>query len=187
MMQSGGIFDRLISGVSMLPLSDLVLPLGIGAAALAAAFAIKRVAGGYSARPVLNKTERRLFSILTSAIATLPAPQPRLLCQVNYGEFLSSRSRAAFFRINAKRCDFLLVDREFQPVLVIEYQGAGHYGSGAAARRSAVERDHVKRRALASAGVPLIEIPARYDARSIRETLHATFAPSDTKLTQDDR
>ncbi|MDH2328323.1 DUF2726 domain-containing protein [Cereibacter sp. SYSU M97828] len=169
----------------MLPLSDFVLTLGIGAVALAAAFAIKRVAGRYTARPVLNKSEQRLFSILTSAVATLPAPQPQLLCQVNYGEFLSSRSRAAFFRINAKRCDFLLVDREFRPVLVIEYQGAGHYGSGRTARRSAVERDRVKRRALASAGVPLMEIPASYEARSIRETLHATFAPADAERSND--
>lgn len=177
-MGGGGGLASLLSGVSTPP--PLLLPAALALLAGVIALLVRRAVERYAARPLLNASEKRLFSVLLSAVKTLPGPPVRVMCQVSYGEFLSSRSTRAFFRINAKRADFLLVDHEFQPLLVVEYQGAGHYGQSRAARASARARDKVKRRALLSAGIPLMEIPARYDARSIRETLHETLRPAAT-------
>jgi hypothetical protein len=140
---------------------------------------LDRLRGRYAARPVLNRSEQRLYSVLSGAVAGLSEPRSRLLCQVCYGEFLSSGSKAAFFKINAKRADFLIVDQDFVPLIVVEYQGKGHYGSSSSARLDAIKRDRVKRKALASAGIALMEVPAIYDARSIRETVRAALQPDE--------
>ncbi|MEA5163492.1 DUF2726 domain-containing protein [Cereibacter johrii] len=165
-------------------LSDGQIPTGIWLAlallvALVLVLAVLRIRfeTSYTARPVLNGTEQRLFRSLSRAISSLPEPRPRLLCQVSYGEFLAARSQKAFWRINAKRADFLLVDADFRPLLVIEYQGRGHYGRTRRDRRDAIGRDATKRRACASAGIPWMELPADYSAQSLRETLHAALAP----------
>jgi hypothetical protein len=139
-----------------------------------------RLLGRYDPRPVLNNSERRLYADLANAIAGLSEPRPRLLCQVSYGEFLSSPSKVAFHRINAKRADFLIVGGDFQPLIAVEYQGKGHYGSSLSARLDAIKRDRVKRKALAAAGIALMVVPAAYDARSIRETLRTAQQPDES-------
>jgi hypothetical protein len=160
-----------------------------GVIVLAVCYAVRvhlldRFRGRYAARPVLNRSEQRLYSVLSGAVAGLSEPRPRLLCQVCYGEFLSSGSKAAFFKINAKRADFLIVDQDFVPLIVVEYQGKGHYGSSSSARLDAIKRDRVKRKALASAGIALMEVPAIYDARSIRETVRAALQPDEGSAPQ---
>ncbi|MCL4068169.1 DUF2726 domain-containing protein [Pseudomonas sp. GX19020] len=130
----------------------------------------------YAARTVLNKSERSLFTIIERTLSGIPS-RPRLLCQVCYGEFLSSPSKRAFWRINAKRADFLIVDREFKPLAVIEYQGRGHYGSNRKTAANAKARDRIKRQACVSAGIPWIEIPASYDADGLRAELVALLCP----------
>lgn len=112
----------------------------------------------FAARPVLNKSEIRLGH----AIARMLPNGCHLLAQVSYGEMLTNRSRGRYMSVNAKRADLVICNRAFIPILVIEYQGAGHAGSSWRAKLNTAKRDRQKRQALKEAGIPLIEVPARY-------------------------
>ena len=106
-------------------------------------------AARYTARPIMNRTEFKRFVWLEDWAAGTPY---RVFAQVPYGEVLSTPDRDAFRAVNSKRADMLVVDARGMPVAAIEVQGAGHYQGNARAR------DAVKRAALESAGVPLIEV-----------------------------
>lgn len=121
----------------------------------------------FQTKTLINKSEIRLFWMITKQL-----PHGfRVMVQVSYGEILRCRSRRKFFTINAKRADLVICDREFNVVAVIEYQGGGHYGSTAKSRRNAIGRDRQKRRALAEAGVALVEIPAQFDVQLVSDAL----------------
>ena len=106
-------------------------------------------AARYTPRPIMNRTEFARFRWLEDWAAGTPY---RVFAQVPYGEVLGTPDRDAFRAINSKRADILVVDARGMPVAAIEVQGAGHYQGDARAR------DAVKRAALESAGVPLIEV-----------------------------
>lgn len=72
------------------------------------------------------------------------------------GEFLESIDKEAHFAINSKRVDFLIVDKNGCAVIVIEYQGQGHYQDNAA------KRDAVKREDCLKAGVIFLEFQPNY-------------------------
>jgi hypothetical protein len=64
-----------------------------------------------------------------------------------FGEFLKLKSRQrdvdsdrAYRCINSKRADFVIIDAKGYAVVVVEYQGYGHY-QGTAAQRDAVKRE----------------------------------------------
>ena len=116
----------------------------------------------FSARPLLNNAELRIHAMLARAVPRHFGKAARLHVQVSYGEFLTSTDRSAFWSINARRADFLVTDAGFFPLCVIEYQGSGHYGYNRASARRAEHGDRMKRRALASAGVALVELPPKF-------------------------
>lgn len=116
----------------------------------------------FTARPLLNKAEQRVFAMLGRAVPRAFGKGVRLFAQVSYGEFLGTDDRRAFWTINARRADFLITDAGFFPLCVIEYQGSGHYGYNRASARRAEHGDRMKRRALASAGVALVELPPKF-------------------------
>jgi len=121
----------------------------------------------FQSRPLLNKSDQRLFPLIVSAL-----PQHcRVMCQVSYGEFLSCKSQKKFFSINAKRADFVVCDSSFRVLAVVEYQGSGHYGKTFRATLNAKRRDNQKRRALQEAGIPMIEVPAKFDVALVRDLL----------------
>jgi hypothetical protein len=109
--------------------------------------------------PLLNLSERRVFQEIEALLREIGAPH-RLFAQVALGEVINvqpgladpAQRQSALNRINAKRLDFLIVDRDWIPVLAIEYHGSGHF------RGNADARDAVKREACRAAGLPLIEI-----------------------------
>lgn len=103
----------------------------------------------FTPRPILNREEFKRFTWLEVWAAGTPY---RVFAQVSYGEVLASTDGAAFAAMNAKRCDMLVVDRTGMPAVAVEYQGGGHW------QGDAKGRDAVKRTALASAGVPLVEV-----------------------------
>ncbi len=130
----------------------------------------------FTAKAVLNKTEQRLYGVLVSVVGEM-MPHAKVLCQVSYGEFLRSNNRKAFWSINARRADFLIVDDVFAPFAVIEYQGHGHSGSSRRSARAARQGDRIKERACRSAGVAWIEIPARFTVADVSNTLEAALNP----------
>lgn len=118
------------------------------------------MAADYQARPLLSAAELRVLQAAEAAILELRLSW-RVMAQVSLGEVLRSPDPAAFWAINAKRVDILLVTRSGQPIAAIEYQGGGHYQGSAAAR------DAVKREALRKAGIGYVEITPHDSAADI--------------------
>lgn len=127
----------------------------------------------YKAAPLLNKSEGALLELLDLSAVSVFGAGTRVMAQVSYGEFLKGEGRAAHSRINSKRADFLIVDEANQPVCVVEYQGAGHYGRGEAARARAIASDEIKRSACASAGLPFAEVPPEFSEKILRKLLQS--------------
>ena len=90
------------------------------------------------------------------------------MAQVSYGEMLANKSRSRYLTVNAKRADMVICDNDFNPLAVIEYQGAGHNGSSWSSLIDTRRRDRQKRIALKEAGIPMIEVPARYRVEELR-------------------
>ena len=81
------------------------------------------------------------------------------MAQVNLGEILSSPDEQAYRAVNAKRIDFLLIDRNNRPLHGIEYQGSGHF-IGAAATRDAIKREALRRAGIGYAEIMPGDLPA---------------------------
>jgi Protein of unknown function (DUF2726) len=111
------------------------------------------MAASFNARSLLNKSEQRLFASVEDVLSEHDVSW-RLMAQVSLGEILASPDKDAYFAINSKRVDLLLIDANSLPVHVIEYQGKGHHQGTAAAR------DAVKKEALRRAGIGYYEITA---------------------------
>lgn len=99
----------------------------------------------------------------------------RLFAQVSLGEILQSSDRAAFLTINSKRCDFLIIDRHSNALVVIEYHGRGHFQGDSS------HRDEVKRLALRKAAIPTVEILFDYEwsdvESELKKELGEVFSP----------
>jgi Protein of unknown function (DUF2726) len=102
-------------------------------------------------RRVMNVSEYKVFKVVESEIAAAKKGH-RVFAQTSLGQVLESANSDAFYSINAKRVDVLVVDRGGWPVFAVEYQGPGHYQGTAAAR------DAIKKEALRRAGVGYLEV-----------------------------
>lgn len=131
----------------------------------------------FQASPLLNAPEKHVFFLL-EAIVYQCSDSLRLLSQVSLGEFLQPKVRstkdrlAAFNAINSKRVDFALMDADANVVLVVEYQGTGHF------QGNAEQRDAVKRTALQKAGIPLIELQADFNPKAFQQEVEAVLGGS---------
>lgn len=124
----------------------------------------------FTVQPLLNKSEAPLFRELDRFVQTRN-PGWQVMAQVCLGEILSSRAKAAYGCINAKRVDLLLVDGDYRPVAAIEYQGSGHHLGTAAAR------DAVKKEALRRAGIGYHEVVAGVTTRAELKRLVEKLVP----------
>ncbi len=130
----------------------------------------------FETQPLLNKSEFQVLLVLEKVTRGLDRGF-RVMAQTCLGEILRPKPNTrgtesadlAYRSINSKRADFVIVDPGGIAVLVVEYQGHGHY------QGNAHLRDAVKREALRTAGVALLEVPARFDkddvAEKVREIL----------------
>ena len=121
-------------------------------------FAAKQLAivsgADFTSRPLLNKSEAKVFEALDKAVIARN-PGWQVMAQVSLGEFLASPDKDAFLAVNSKRVDFALMDEHCRVVHALEYQGSGHHtGTSAAAR------DAVKKEALRKAGIGYHEVVA---------------------------
>ena len=105
----------------------------------------------FSAQPLLNKSEARVFKELDRMVIDCN-PGWQVMAQVSLGEVLRCKDREAYSCINSKRVDLLLVDENCRPRHAVEYQGRAHHQSAAAAR------DAVKKEALRRAGIAYHEV-----------------------------
>ncbi len=129
----------------------------------------------FEKRRIMNGSEYRAFQIIEKDIASIGKGH-RVFAQTCLGEVLQSKDEGAFYSINSKRVDILIVDRGGWPVLAVEYQGEGHFQGTAAAR------DAIKKEALRKAGVRYLEVvPGDSDEqirRRVREHLGLDGPPS---------
>lgn len=116
---------------------------------------------GFSAKPVLNKSEYQVFLHIEKMVAQR-YPGCRLFAQISLGEILGSDDQQAFKAINSKRVDMLIMSKDGQPAVAIEYQGTGHY------QGDAEIRDAIKREALERARIPLVEIFPKDNSEAIQ-------------------
>lgn len=120
----------------------------------------------FTPRPLLNKSEARLFLVLEKIVAEI-SPGWRVMAQVSLGEILSSRNADAYRCINSKRVDLLIVDGECKPLHAIEYQGRGHFvGAGTTAARDAVKKEALRR-----AGIGYVEVVAGDTPAELRRVM----------------
>ncbi len=109
---------------------------------------------------LMNKEEYGLFIRLEPLLKT-NRPGHRLFTQVSMGELIGSPNKSAYFCINNKRVDFVIISPYGDPLVVIEYQGGGHY------QGNAVQRDAVKKEACRKAGIAFIELTDKYSDRDL--------------------
>jgi len=109
------------------------------------------MAAPFEKQRVLSPAEYRVFRIIENELSTAQRGY-RIFGQTSLGEILRSPCPNAFSSINSKRADILVIDPYGWPVLVVEYQGSGHYQGTAAAR------DAIKKEALRKAGVRYLEV-----------------------------
>jgi len=130
---------------------DATLPPQASSAAAPSEQLIRVMAAEFAPKRILSRAEYEVFRIVErEAIAA--GGGHRVFAQVSLGEVLSSPDEQAFFAVNAKRADCLVVGHDGMPCFAVEYKGEGHCQSQAAAR------DAVKKEALRKAGVGYVEI-----------------------------
>ncbi|MGB3712538.1 MAG: DUF2726 domain-containing protein [Erythrobacter sp.] len=126
----------------------------------------------FKSRPLLNQPEAKVFKALDEAVVERN-PQWQVMAQVSLGEFLSSKSRKAFFSVNSKRVDFALMDENCEVIHALEYQGTGHHLSD-----NTAARDAVKKEALRKAGIGYHEIVAGHTTAGELRALVEKLVPS---------
>ena len=125
----------------------------------------------FQPKPLMNLSEYRLYCRLERWVGK-KGNKCRLFAQVSLGEILQIENYNAFRAINAKRCDFLIIDWRGLPVIVIEYQGRGHF------QNHASERDAIKRTAVESAGIAFVEVFHNYDWNIVQTQLEQALYPN---------
>lgn len=129
----------------------------------------------FQSRSLLNRPEAKVFKTLDEAVIARN-PGWQVMAQVSLGEFLSSKSKPAYFAVNSKRVDFALMDENCCVIHALEYQGSGHHQGTAAAR------DAVKKEALRKAGIGYHEIVAGYTTPSELRALVNMVVPEGWSL-----
>jgi len=129
------------------------------------------MSAAFTAQRLLSKSEARVFRVAESAALEVCADW-RVMAQVSLGEVLKAQNNSAYWTINAKRVDLLLIDGDCRPLAAIEYQGKGHHQGQAAAR------DAVKKEALRRAGIVYIEVRAGDDPADLKRAIHRLAAPA---------
>ena len=125
----------------------------------------------FKPRSLLNKKEGNVFRSLDKFVIERN-PGWQVMAQVSVGEFLASDDKDAYFAINSKRVDFVLMDEQCQVRHALEYQGNGHHQGSAAAR------DAVKKEALRKAGIGYHEIVAGHTTPAELRTLVEKLVPA---------
>lgn len=125
----------------------------------------KVMSADFKARPLLNRSEHRLFGVVEKALQDFTKGW-RVMGQVSLGEILASKDRDAYFAINSKRVDLLIVDTRSQPVCALEFQGQGHHIG-----KTAAARDATKKEALRRAGIAYVEIVTGDTPAEVREKI----------------
>lgn len=119
-------------------------------------------------KSLLNNEEKIVFQALSGFIERWnnndknpkEARSLLLLAQVSLGEFIGltnhldewkQEEKDAYFALHSRRADFLIVDSDYMPILIIEHQGSGHF------QGDWERKDKEKMTAYGYAGIPVVE------------------------------
>ncbi|WP_444944225.1 DUF2726 domain-containing protein [Microbulbifer sp. ZKSA006] len=114
----------------------------------------------YSKQNLLNNSEKNIYWVLVKFLSKNYCINP----QASLGEILTCENKFGYRAINSKRSDFVITNKQFQPLAVIEYQGAGHF------QGNYQKRDLTKRNALKRARVAFVQI-SETSEEHIKQTL----------------
>lgn len=132
----------------------------------------------FEARPVMNRSELRLFRILNDWLCQ-HARSHHVAPQVSYGAFLGSGDGTAWRLVGSKRADFVIFDRQARVCLIVEFDGPGHHGRTPLDARNALDRDRQKDLAATQAGIPLLRLTSLDIREELAQALRLALAPSD--------
>lgn len=135
--------------------------------------AVKRNPRAFKKQKVLGFEEGRVWLALKNNINLR---EFTVLPQVSLGEIVyvdkknidRNEFNPLFMSYNCKRVDFCIMDKFFIPVLVIEYNGDGHY------QDDWKTRDEIKDEVCKSAGIPLVAIGS---AKEINKKIEYEILP----------
>lgn len=112
-----------------------------------------------SDRQIVGDEEKTLLENVRSAIdreigeGTVP-----VYCQIQFSVYMIfGRKNRLSREIGSRRQDFTVVNRYGRPIMIIEYQGSGHWMRG---KELTEINDEIKRTVAARSGIKLIEIGA---------------------------
>jgi hypothetical protein len=109
----------------------------------------------FTKKHLMNKEEVQVFYEIENILQYVKdktQKKYRVMAQVAMGEIMASKDKEAFFAINSKRADFIIINSCGNPIVAVEYQGGGHYQGNAPIREA------IKKEALRKAGIDCIEV-----------------------------
>ncbi len=125
--------------------------------------------GTFIKRTVATANEQAMYWRLVSVF---PAPEHVVLTQVSFGALLTAKAAAGRYSFSQKIADFVLLDKSFKVLAVIELDDSSHRGrEGKDASRDAM---------LAMAGYKIL----RYKAIPQPEKLLRDLAPDKVQITR---
>ncbi|MEM1300269.1 MAG: DUF2726 domain-containing protein, partial [Pseudomonadota bacterium] len=125
-------------------------------------------------QPAMNVSERNIFAQLQGMVGDqLGRPDLTIHAQVAMSGVIAvkaetwGKASAAMNTIARKRFDFVVIDREGNARVAIEYNGPGHK------QGNAKKRDQVKRIACERAGIPLVVIEHPQEVADVKADIAA--------------
>lgn len=115
-------------------------------------------------RTILTKNEQPTFNRLMAA-----HPEYIILGQVSFSALLTAKSQAARNKLNRKVADFVVCDKSFTVIAVIELDDSSHAGRA----RQDAERDSL----LTRAGYKVLRYKTTPDLETVKRDLQRMLAP----------
>ncbi|OIH12084.1 hypothetical protein A7M79_00940 [Acinetobacter baumannii] len=97
---------------------------------------------------VLGEFEIEMYKLLLKS-----CPDHIVLCQVSFNAFIKCSDVSIRNKFNRSMCDFMIVDRDFTPILCIELDDRSHTSP------KVVERDCFRDNLLSAAYIPTVRFP----------------------------
>jgi len=149
----------------------LVLSIGCGVLLLAFAVLMKLAKGSSAknheklrARWPLSNAEQAMYFRLTSTL-----PEYIVLAQVSFAALLDAKGRAARNTFDRKRADFVVVERSFKVVAVVELDDRSHDGRSA--------QDAARQKLLTDAGYKVLRYRGVPNIHEVLEDFSALKKP----------
>jgi hypothetical protein len=116
----------------------------------------------YTTKKIMNKPEGVMYQTALRAIRDAGVdyyafPEVALGAALNPKTIFGTQGEEtsdAYRAISGKRCDLIIADSRYIPIIALEWQGSGHYMGQ---RFDTTQRDAIKRTALRKAGVQVLE------------------------------